>query len=846
MAAAIAPVLLYLLFALPASVSAQEVDLVLPPRSQSANVTAFAFGDQNRVFLGRQNAFCDLDLGNRELRCNMTRGVVASLVATDAGGSAVVVFADTITQAGECKIELHAYHPKSRRAQLLTQLTLPCQLGREVRVLASRVVRATYITVITESALRVFALRKGPQGYDAVPTWTYASTPRAEGGLAGPIAVAASNRAVYVLAEWWSDFSDGEIRVLRHEFVRDETQQVTLPVPPEARGVLGPTDLLVSADDSALVLMGQVGADPGQFVTYDLANRSPRCHFTNRSLRALDPSDDVLLLSGGTLLSASVEGAVVELDLCGRVRGRSRVDYLPAQIPIDLHGLEASTDGRRLYALLSDGVISVLDRMEDKVLASLFLLEKGEWVALLPEGYYSSSRNGHDYLGILLDDKLIGLNQFYDAFYRPDLVDRRFAGERVEDLMTATLEEAMRQPPPRVDIVAAPENGAASPVEVRYRVESTGGGIGEVRVFHNGKLVWSDAALAEPPGLSAQPRSIRSNTGKAITEELRGLVLQASRPARIPGGSSRPIAHSSLKSDVFDGTVSVTPVMGVNEVTVVAFNAANTVQSQMQSVSFKSSVPPRPPDLYIVAVGIDHYLDPSATLKFAAKDARDAARRLSLQGRTRYPKERIHTLVLTDKEASRTEVLAHLEHLISEVGPEDQFILFVASHGVLLGGQYFMLTHEYDGTVRRENLIGSGELVDISRRIAALSQLVVLDTCHAGGMDEVVAGLYDARISVLARQMGLHIYASAGSLEAALDGYRGNGLFTHAVLAGLADNRDADLDRNNEVSVVELGRFADALTRTISAEIGHRQRPVIIEFGRDNALYFLPTARSNR
>lgn len=136
----------------------------------------------------------------------MTRGVVASLVATDAGGSAVVVFADTITQAGECKIELHAYHPKSRRAQLLTQLTLPCQLGREVRVLASRVVRATYITVITESALRVFALRKGPQGYDAVPTWTYASTPRAEGGLAGPIAVAASNRAVYVLAEWWSDF----------------------------------------------------------------------------------------------------------------------------------------------------------------------------------------------------------------------------------------------------------------------------------------------------------------------------------------------------------------------------------------------------------------------------------------------------------------------------------------------------------------------------------------------------------------------------------------------------------------------------------------------------------------
>jgi hypothetical protein len=47
----------------------------------------------------------------------------------------------------------------------------------------------------------------------------------------------------------------------------------------------------------------------------------------------------------------------------------------------------------------------------------------------------------------------------------------------------------------------------------------------------------------------------------------------------------------------------------------------------------------------------------------------------------------------------------------------------------------------------------------------------------AGGVDNIVSGLYDARMSVLAKKMGLHIYASAGSVQTALDGYQGNGLY---------------------------------------------------------------------
>ena len=35
------------------------------------------------------------------------------------------------------------------------------------------------------------------------------------------------------------------------------------------------------------------------------------------------------------------------------------------------------------------------------------------------------------------------------------------------------------------------------------------------------------------------------------------------------------------------------------------------------------------------------------------------------------------------------------------IKPQDSFILFVAGHGVLLQNQYYMLTHDYDGTSKR-------------------------------------------------------------------------------------------------------------------------------------------------
>ena len=83
-------------------------------------------------------------------------------------------------------------------------------------------------------------------------------------------------------------------------------------------------------------------------------------------------------------------------------------------------------------------------------------------------------------------------------------------------------------------------------------------------------------------------------------------------------------------------------------------------------------------------------------------------------------------------------------------------------------------------------------------------------------MDTIVSGRYDARMSVLAKKMGLHIYASANDKQAALDGYKGNGLFTYTLLDGLNKNKEADKNKDGQVTIVGLGEYSKKMNSDIS------------------------------
>jgi len=479
----------------------------------------------------------------------------------------------------------------------------------------------------------------------------------------------------------------------------------------------------------------------------------------------------------------------------------------------------------------SDGTVRLWDQTTGREVGQFVDFGNGEWIVITKEGYYNSSARGHEYLKIRRGSKIYGIDQFYDVFYRPDIVWAKLKGEDIAGLVTLTVEEAIQNPPPTVKFFAVPGETRDPKMKVCYRIQSTGGGIGEVRLFQNGKLIKSDGFYRDVAAQSTtKPLKLAALNSRAVYQDMRSLTIKEKQsPGAVMGWT---------KGESFDECVELETISGENEIGLTAFNAPNTVQSVMGTTRFTSTRAPDEPHLYILAVGIDRYKDAAINLKYAAKDAKDFITQMADKARTIYQPSTIHLTHLVNGEASKRNILAAIEKLAAEVKHGDSFIFFAASHGVLLQSQYYIVTSNFDGRLdTRASLISSNEIVEMSKKIKALSQLYIFDTCHAGGVDNIVSGLYDARMSVLAKKMGLHIYASAGSVETALDGYQGNGLYTHTLLLGLKNAAAVDKDASGMVTVKSLGIYSREKTTEISSRLGHPQTPLIINFGKDSRLF---------
>ncbi len=498
-----------------------------------------------------------------------------------------------------------------------------------------------------------------------------------------------------------------------------------------------------------------------------------------------------------------------------------------------------AADNRFALAAFDDGTIRWYNMKDGKeVLAFFPHKDQKRWVVWIPEGFFDNSGGGARLVGYHLNqgkDKeatFIPMENLYDVFYRPDIVATKFKGEDISPLITLTAKEALKNPPPLAEFTTKMTGTDKTHIKVCYRISSKGGGIGEVRLFHNAKLIKSDGHYREYARSKETPMQLAALNSRAIqADQKRSIQVRY---------KEQSIIASAAKGEAYEDCADVEVIAGENELSVAAFNKDNTVQGFLETMTFNANVAPVEPRVYVLIAGIDRYQDKSAKLNYAVKDAKDVHKRITAQLATLFKKDQIHTVILTNEEVTRNKLLSTLDILAKDIRPGDYFILFTAGHGVLIQNQYYLLTHDYRGDLDAYCMIGSNEIVEATKKIKSLNQLLIFDTCHAGGMDNIVSGLYDARMAVIAKKMGLHIYASASSLEGAMDGYKGNGLFTYHLLKGLDNNREADTNRDARVSIVELGAYTKEQTIGVSRKVGNWQTPMIINFGKDSPLYRLP------
>ena len=237
--------------------------------------------------------------------------------------------------------------------------------------------------------------------------------------------------------------------------------------------------------------------------------------------------------------------------------------------------------------------------------------EDGEWLVVTREGYYNSSMRGAEYLTVKEENRAYTVDQFYDVFYRPDIVAAKLRGEDTKDLITITMKDAIKSPPPIVEFTSKISDTDQPKVKVCYQVKSSGGGVGEIRLFHNGKLIQSDGYYREVAKATSEKTQLASLNSRAIYADMRSLTIK---------GMTGSTTVSKPKGDgVIDECKEIEAVPGDNEVSVTAFNGNNTIQGAMKTTSFNAKLQPQDPHLYILSIGIDKYRDGSINLNYAMK-----------------------------------------------------------------------------------------------------------------------------------------------------------------------------------------------------------------------------------
>jgi hypothetical protein len=312
-------------------------------------------------------------------------------------------------------------------------------------------------------------------------------------------------------------------------------------------------------------------------------------------------------------------------------------------------------------------------------------------------------------------------------------------------------------------------------------------------------------------------------------------------------------------SQTLERTIPIKLAAGRNKIQVSVLNSAGA-ESLYANAEVACTAQRPKPTLYAVAMGVSEYANPEWNLKYAAKDARDILERVKSRSGSSYGE--IKELLLTDRDATK-ESLGKIREFLSKATVDDTVLMFVAGHGLLDSKyDYYFGTSDIDFDNPSANGIAFEEFDDLLAELPCLRKSLLIDTCHAGELDEdekkmlasaqanpshVVAMLpsgargmtikpiegargksewYDRLQGLfvdLRRGSGSTILSSSAGAEYALESSeQKNGLFTYAVLEALDGKEGSDANKDGSVTMSEL---ADYVKTRVAALTNNKQSP---------------------
>jgi WD40 repeat protein len=450
-------------------------------------------------------------------------------------------------------------------------------------------------------------------------------------------------------------------------------------------------------------------------------------------------------------------------------------------------------DGRRVASASWDGSVKFWHAESGKLLATAMTFSNGEWVFITPEGFFESSERGAELLSAVRGLEVYSMDQFYQSLYRPDLVREKLAGDP---------QGKVREAAANLDLTKVMASGAAPRVTVL--APSTGSSVAEDEVT-------VDASITDLGG-GVGKLEWRVN-GVTLGLDERGLERI---PSASPGGApavSRPPMKVSRR---------LTLEPGENKIEIVAYNGRNLIASVPARVALqwegdKTSTPPK---LHVLAVGVNDYWDSRLKLSYAVPDAKALGEAMRMAGSGLYAGVEVTTVL--DEGVTVENLERVFTEMAKKVHARDVFVFFLAGHGKTVDGRYYFLPRDFRYE-SEESITKSG--VDQDRfqawfaKIPARKSILLYDTCESGSLtgDRVQQRGIErvAALERMTRAMGRTVLSASTDDTPALEGYRGHGVFTYALLDGLDF---ADTNGNGLIEVTELAAYVDQKVPELSFE----------------------------
>lgn len=444
-----------------------------------------------------------------------------------------------------------------------------------------------------------------------------------------------------------------------------------------------------------------------------------------------------------------------------------------------------SPEGRRVLSGASDATVRLWDAETGAMLATLIGGGgTGDALALSPSGFFSVSGEGRKLVAVVKAGKAFSVEQFYQSLYRPDLVEETLKGDPLGKHLNSAKKLNLGTvldtgPPPLVVIEKAERSGGNARVTVR--ITDQGGGIGRVE--------WR---------IDGRTQAVEGERGMQALDE----------------------DNENVSTRVF-------PLKrGRNVISVTAYNRRGLVASAPVEVVIDAAgvSTEKRGKLYVLALGVDKYADASLTLSDAASDAQSLAKALADVGRNVY--ETVVTRPVLDADVTDAKLDGVFTELGKKIAPEDKFVFFLAGHGLTVDGKYYFLPQDFttaNGDTYANKGIDQDRWQEWFARIKARSSILLYDTCESGSVARSASTEKAAAMDRLTQAVGINVIAASDADQPAQEGYRGHGLFTWALLDGLANG---DENKDTFIEIFELANHVGVVVPEVSKrEFGFEQRP---------------------